>query len=58
MELNKLREKILSGGGRMGPLHKGQHWIELHGTFTYADLMSIASTIQKVSKGLDHGDKK
>jgi hypothetical protein len=49
MSIEKLREE---SEGSIGPLLKGQQWVELHGVFTYAQLMSLAAEIQKTGKGL------
>jgi len=49
MSIEDLREK---SEGSIGPLLKGQQWVELHGIFTYGELMALAAEIQKTGKGL------
>lgn len=50
MSYERLKEEITEQGGSLGPLFRGQQWIEIHGTLTYAQLMALAAHIQKNGK--------
>ncbi len=57
MSIIKLREEAIAHGNVIGAVAPNQHWVQLDGRFTYAQLMSLAAAIQKNSKGNKHGDK-
>jgi len=42
---------------RIGKTFVGQGWIELHGTFTYAELRLIAQNVEKEYRKANNGNK-
>ena len=57
MSYERLKEEITEQGGSLGPLFRGQQWIEIHGTLTYAQLMALAAHIQKNGKVKVNGNQ-
>jgi hypothetical protein len=51
MTITQLREEALAQGNVIGTVVPNQHWVQLDGRFTLAQLMSLVSAMQKNSKG-------